>query len=321
MTAWEVLWRCGISELPVDLGQVCRRLGLGLYSYTQGYELLRRYNLAQHVHGADGFLFREEDGPLAAIFYRPEQSQGRRCFTIAHEIGHFALGHRRRGQHSAPLGGGQGQPPRARGRPIRLPAPGPLLRPAGPGPAHPFAIGQRCRLSLRAAEVCASRMERLLELDAQYMAERGRSYFFRSPGSGGSISSLSPLSVLQLLVIQVWHDINDLAQRLHLLLGVRPLDGLAVAAQDNRIYQLVLALRSGGGLFFLPVRRYSTVVPKTSAILERYLEYEADFLRRRLLAVSSDTPTSLANSCCSIGILSSKSKMRSTVSMGHTSQT
>ena len=24
-------------------------------------------------------------------------------------------------------------------------------------------------------------MERLLELDAQYMAERGRSYFFRSP--------------------------------------------------------------------------------------------------------------------------------------------
>ena len=103
MTAWEVLWRCGISELPVDLGQVCRRLGLGLYSYTQGYELLRRYNLAQHVHGADGFLFREEDG-----------------------------------QHSAPLGGGQGQPPRARGRPIRLPAPGPLLRPAGPGPAHPL---------------------------------------------------------------------------------------------------------------------------------------------------------------------------------------
>ena len=57
MTAWEVLWRCGISELPVDLGQVCRRLGLGLYSYTQGYELLRRYNLTQHVRGADGFLF------------------------------------------------------------------------------------------------------------------------------------------------------------------------------------------------------------------------------------------------------------------------
>ena len=138
MTAWEVLWRCGISELPVDLGQVCRRLGLGLYSYTQGYELLRRYNLAKHVHGADGFLFREEDGPLAAIFYRPEQSQGRRCFTIAHEIGHFALGHCPAGGNTVRRSEADKDSPRARGRPIRLPAPGPLLRPAGPGPAHPL---------------------------------------------------------------------------------------------------------------------------------------------------------------------------------------
>ena len=120
MTAWEVLWRCGISELPVDLGQVCRRLGLGLYSYTQGYELLRRYNLAGHLLQA-----RAEPGP--PVLYDCARDWPLRAGALP-----------RRGQHSAPLGGGQGQPPRARGRPIRLPAPGPLLRPAGPGPAHPL---------------------------------------------------------------------------------------------------------------------------------------------------------------------------------------
>lgn len=182
MTAWEVLWRCGISELPVDLGQVCRRLGLGLYSYTQGYELLRRYNLAQHVRGADGFLFREENGPLAAIFYRPEQSQGRRCFTIAHEIGHFALGHCPAGGNTVRRSEADKDSPQERAADrfaSQLLAPSCVLR--GLGLRTPYAIGQRCRLSLRAAEVCASRMERLLALDAQYMAERGRSYFFRSP--------------------------------------------------------------------------------------------------------------------------------------------
>ena len=183
MTAWEVLLRCGITELPVDLAQVCRGLGLGLYSYTQGYRVIQRCGLARYLHGADGFLFREADGPLAVVFYNPHQSQGRRCFTIAHEIAHFALG------HLGPVGrevvrrepDGQDSPEErdADRFAAQLLAPPCVLR--GLRLRHPFEIGQTCRLSIQAAAVCSARMERLLELDAQWLRERGCSYFFRSP--------------------------------------------------------------------------------------------------------------------------------------------
>lgn len=36
MTAWDVLLKCGICELPVDLRKVCKGLGIGLFSYSQG---------------------------------------------------------------------------------------------------------------------------------------------------------------------------------------------------------------------------------------------------------------------------------------------
>lgn len=182
MTAWEVLLRCGIGTLPVDLRQICSKLGIGLYSYTQGYRILQRLNLGAYTRGADGFLFREEDGQMAIIFYNPHQSRGRRSFTIAHEIGHFALGHCSAGDNTARRAESDPDSPEERAADrfaSQFLAPACVLR--GLGLATPFSIGQTCGLSIRASEVCAARMQRLLALDAQWMAERGRSYFFRSP--------------------------------------------------------------------------------------------------------------------------------------------
>lgn len=91
MTAWDVLLKCGICELPVDLQKVCKGLGIGLFSYSQGYRIIQKFGLVQYAIGADGFLFQIDD--FAIAFYNQQQSKGRRNFTIAHEIGHFALGH------------------------------------------------------------------------------------------------------------------------------------------------------------------------------------------------------------------------------------
>ena len=182
MTAWEVLLRCGIGTLPVDLRQICSRLGIGLYSYTQGYRILQMLNLGKYPRGADGFLFREEDGTLAIIFYNPHQTPGRQCFTIAHEIGHYALGHCEAGDNTAHRAKDNPDSPEERAADrfaAQLLAPACVLR--GMGLSTSFAIGQVCGLSIRASEVRAARMQRLLALDAQWMAERGRSYFFRSP--------------------------------------------------------------------------------------------------------------------------------------------
>lgn len=157
MTAWDVLLRCKIGTLPVDLGRVCRELGIGLYSYTQGYEILRRYGLARYARGADGFLFREEDGALAAIFYNPHQPGGAAGVHDRPRGGTLCPGALLRWGAYGPAGGGQPRRPGGAGsRPIRLPAAGPgvcaagagavhaLCHPAGLRPEHPGLRGVRC---------------------------------------------------------------------------------------------------------------------------------------------------------------------------------
>lgn len=65
MTAWDVLLKCGICELPVDLQKVCKGLGIGLFSYSQGYRIIQKFGLVQYAIGADGFLFQIDDFAIA----------------------------------------------------------------------------------------------------------------------------------------------------------------------------------------------------------------------------------------------------------------
>lgn len=55
MTAWDVLLKCGIFELPVDLQKVCKGLGIGLFSYSQGYRIIQKFGLVQYAIGAGRF--------------------------------------------------------------------------------------------------------------------------------------------------------------------------------------------------------------------------------------------------------------------------
>ena len=87
----QILLDCGVDRLPVGLGPVCARLGVRLYSYSQGYELIRRLGLAGQIHDSDGFLF-QADG-VSLIFYNQSRPLCRQRFTVAHELGHLALGH------------------------------------------------------------------------------------------------------------------------------------------------------------------------------------------------------------------------------------
>lgn len=59
MTAWDVLLKCGICELPVDLRKVCKGLGIGLFSYSQGYSIIQKLGLVHHTIGADGFCSKQ----------------------------------------------------------------------------------------------------------------------------------------------------------------------------------------------------------------------------------------------------------------------
>lgn len=174
---FRVLLDCGIDTLPVRVSLVCARLGVRLCSYGQGYELIRRFQLARHLHNSDGFLFRMDDVPV--IFYNQSRPVCRQRFTVAHELGHLLLG------HSGPL---VNREPRPGDSPVERAAnafAADLLSPAcvlrGLGVDSAPQIARLCDLSPQAAAFRMDRLRRLYELDRQWMARRGRSRFFLSP--------------------------------------------------------------------------------------------------------------------------------------------
>jgi len=78
--AWQILRREKIRSLPVDVVEICRRLGI---------KVLEHAELAPEV--GDGLSCVLAGEPY--IFIRPGQSRQRCRFTVAHELGHVLLGH------------------------------------------------------------------------------------------------------------------------------------------------------------------------------------------------------------------------------------
>lgn len=77
--AWEILLREGVCALPVDVVEICRRLGIAVRQYDE-----------PRPEG-DGFSTIIEGA--AYICIRRGQSRQRARFTVAHELGHVLLGH------------------------------------------------------------------------------------------------------------------------------------------------------------------------------------------------------------------------------------
>ena len=76
--AWQILLNENVTELPVDIVGLCRRMGIRVQHYTP-------------TDGNDGYstIFLG----MPRIFVSRECSPERQRFTIAHELGHILLGH------------------------------------------------------------------------------------------------------------------------------------------------------------------------------------------------------------------------------------
>ena len=174
---WKLLLDCGVDALPVGVGPICARLGVRLCSYSQGYELIRRFRLAGHLHGSDGFLFRLDGVPV--IFYSQARPVSRQRFTVAHELGHLLLGHSGPLINREPRPGDNPQERAANAFAADLLAPACVLRGLGVDSAP--QIARLCRISPQAAAFRMEQLRRLYQLDREWMARRGRSRFFLSP--------------------------------------------------------------------------------------------------------------------------------------------
>lgn len=149
--AWRVLIGEGVTELPIDIVQLCRNMGIRVQYYSST------------VDGDDGYCTILFGRPR--IFVRKECSPERQRFTIAHELGHILLGHV--GQYNL-----VNREPNAKDNPIEQEAnvfASRILAPAcvlwALDARTPEQIAQICRISHQAASFRAQRMAILFERD------------------------------------------------------------------------------------------------------------------------------------------------------------
>lgn len=159
--AWRILLDCGICALPVDLNQICKRLGISVISYERAVQLLRDYGLEQASGQTDGMTFYRGNTPV--ILFNQSCGAARIRFTVAHELGHLILGHVQPGAYTCvnrePSGGDSPIERQANQFAARLLAPACVLW--GLNVRSAEEIAAQCRISTQAAEFRAERMKTL----------------------------------------------------------------------------------------------------------------------------------------------------------------
>jgi len=90
--AWNVLIDFNIKSLPIRVTQIAKKMGIIVLTYSAGNEIIDIWKLRELSMKNDGFTARIEDQWY--IFYDENiRPKTRIRFTLAHEVGHFVLGH------------------------------------------------------------------------------------------------------------------------------------------------------------------------------------------------------------------------------------
>lgn len=87
--AWEVLIKCKISSLPLDLNLIKKYYEIKIIPYSKAKNFNR---FTEDMKNGDGFS-REKNGQKIIYFNDKKGTFERRRFTIAHELGHCLLEH------------------------------------------------------------------------------------------------------------------------------------------------------------------------------------------------------------------------------------
>lgn len=175
--AWKVLLDEKVTELPIDIGKLCRQMGIPVKAYRYSGDLLQC--LQVDVSQTDGLATYVRGLPV--IFYNDTGPVGRQRFTVAHELGHILAGdvirdgvvHRAKWAEEDPM------EQAANVFASRLLAPACVLW--GLDIHSPQDIMGLCGLSYQAAALRARRLELLYRRERRFLEQRGQSCFLISP--------------------------------------------------------------------------------------------------------------------------------------------
>lgn len=169
--SWQILIENYITEMPVKVSHICKRLGIPIICYEKAEQIIKTAGLEKICSQNDGITF------MRAIFYNGACSVGRQRFTIAHELGHILM-HGENGcnrpipSHDARI------EQEANVFAARILAPACVLW--GIGVTNEKQICQKCDISLAAARFRMQRLQVLYEREKRFLKERGKSCFLLS---------------------------------------------------------------------------------------------------------------------------------------------
>ncbi len=176
--SWKVLLEEKITELPIDVGKLCRQMGIPVKAYRHSADALRY--LQVDISKTDGIATYIRGLPV--IFYNDTGPKGRQRFTVAHELGHILAGDvTRDGIANRTCANGEEDPIEQAANVFasRLLAPACVLW--GLDIHAPEDIMKLCGLSYQASVLRAKRLELLYRRERLFLEERGKSCFLISP--------------------------------------------------------------------------------------------------------------------------------------------
>lgn len=169
--SWQVLIDNNITELPVKVSQICKKLHIPIISYEKGYEVIEDAGLRDCCEKNDGLTF------AGAIFYNQDCSIGRQRFTVAHELGHILL-HTKGIYNREPSPNDKPVEQEANVFASRILAPACVLW--GIGVKSAEEISQICDISITSAKFRMERLTILYKREQAFLQQYGKSCFLMS---------------------------------------------------------------------------------------------------------------------------------------------
>lgn len=176
--SWKVLLEEKVTELPIDVGKLCRQMGIPVKAYRHSAAALRY--LQVDISQTDGIAAYIQGLPV--IFYNDTGPRGRQRFTVAHELGHILAGDVTRDGIANRIYINGDEDPIEQAANVfasRLLAPACVLW--GLDIHAPEDIMRLCGLSYQAAVLRAKRLDVLYRRERLFLEERGKSCFLISP--------------------------------------------------------------------------------------------------------------------------------------------
>ena len=171
--SWQILKECNVTELPVKISEICKKLQIRIVNFNSAEFILKEAGISPGEYG-DGFTLKN------TIFYNSQCSIARQRFTVAHELGHCLL-HNGNGFYN--------REPSEFDNPIEQEAnvfASRILAPAcvlwGLGVTSAPQISQICNISMQSAEFRMQRLNDLYTRECDFFRKYGKSCFLLSEG-------------------------------------------------------------------------------------------------------------------------------------------